>query len=68
MGAVLRNTASVTMLAEGSKINVLPGEATAWVDGRLAPGQTQESFAAELRAFIGDEVEMLSEAVMKKLV
>ncbi len=58
LGAVLRNTASVTMLEAGSKINVIPGEATAWVDGRLAPGQTQESFAAELRAFIGDEVEI----------
>lgn len=58
LGAVLRNTASVTMLAAGSKINVIPGEATAWVDGRLAPGQTQESFAAELREFIGAEVEI----------
>ena len=58
LGAVLRNTASVTMLQSGSKINVIPGEATAWIDGRLAPGQTQESFAAELRAFIGDEVDI----------
>jgi len=58
LGAVLRNTASVTMLQSGSKINVIPGEATAWVDGRLAPGQTQESFVAELRAFIGEEVEI----------
>ena len=58
LGAVLRNTASVTMLQAGSKINVIPGEATAWVDGRLAPGQTQESFVEELRAFIGDEVEI----------
>lgn len=58
LGAVLRNTASVTMLQAGAKINVIPGEAIAWVDGRLAPGQTQESFAAELRAFIGDEVEI----------
>ena len=58
LGAVLRNTASVTMLQSGSKINVIPGEATAWVDGRLAPGQTQESFVAEVRAFIGEEVEI----------
>ncbi len=46
------------MLQAGSKINVIPGAATAWIDGRLAPGQTQESFAAELRACIGDEVEI----------
>jgi acetylornithine deacetylase/succinyl-diaminopimelate desuccinylase-like protein len=58
LGALLRNTASVTMLQSGSKINVIPGEATAWVDGRLAPGQTEESFVAELRAFIGDGVEI----------
>ena len=58
LGAVLRNTASVTMLQSGSKINVIPGEATAWVDGRLVPGQTQESFVEELRVLIGDEVEI----------
>ena len=58
LGAVLRNTASVTMLQAGSKINVIPGAATAWIDGRLAPGQTQDSFAAELRACFGDEVEI----------
>ena len=58
LGAMLRNTASLTMLQAGSKINVIPGEATAWVDGRLAPGQSQESFVEELRAFVGDEVEV----------
>jgi acetylornithine deacetylase/succinyl-diaminopimelate desuccinylase-like protein len=58
LGAVMRNTASVTMLDAGSKINVIPTEATAWIDGRLAPGQTQESFIAELRPYIGDEVEV----------
>ena len=55
LGAVLHNTASATMLQAGSKINVIPGEATAWIDGRLVPGQTAESFAAELRAFVGEE-------------
>ncbi len=59
LGAMLRNTASLTMLQSGSKINVIPGEATAWVDGRLVPGQTQESFVVELRVFIGDEVEVV---------
>ena len=56
LGAVLHNTASATMMQAGSKINVIPGEATAWIDGRLVPGQTAESFAAELRTFVGDEV------------
>ena len=58
LSALLRNTASVTMLQAGSKINVIPATATAWVDGRLAPGQTMESFVAELRPYIGDEVEI----------
>ena len=56
LGAVLHNTASATMVQAGSKINVIPGEATAWIDGRLVPGQTAESFATELRTFVGDEV------------
>jgi acetylornithine deacetylase/succinyl-diaminopimelate desuccinylase-like protein len=55
--SLLRNTASVTMLQAGTKINVIPGEATAWIDGRLAPGATQESFLAELRAVVGDALE-----------
>ena len=58
LSALLRNTASVTMLHAGSKINVIPATATACVDGRLAPGQTMESFVAELRPYIGDEVEI----------
>ena len=55
--ALLRNTASVTMLSAGSGINIIPAEATAWIDGRLAPGQTQESFLAELRAVVGSGLE-----------
>ncbi len=54
--ALLRNTASVTMLEAGQKINVIPAEATAWIDGRLAPGQTDTSFFEEIRSLIGDDV------------
>lgn len=54
--ASLRNTASVTMLEAGQKINVIPAEAAARVDGRLAPGQTDVSFFQEIRPFIGDDV------------
>ena len=56
LDSLLRNTASVTMLQAGSKINVIPATATAWIDGRLAPGQTQENFLAELREYIGEEI------------
>lgn len=58
LNSLLRNSASATLLQAGSKINVIPSEATAWIDGRLAPGQTQDSFIAELRHFIGDELEI----------
>jgi acetylornithine deacetylase/succinyl-diaminopimelate desuccinylase-like protein len=56
--SLLRNTVSPTMLEAGSKINVIPGEAVAWVDGRLAPGQNQESFLDELRPHLGPYVEV----------
>lgn len=55
--ALLRNTASVTMLQAGQKINVIPTEATAWVDGRLVPGRTAEMFFEEIRPFTGNQVE-----------
>lgn len=57
--SLLRNTVSPTMLDAGSKINVIPAEATAWVDGRLAPGQTDESFLAEIRPLIGEDIEVI---------
>jgi acetylornithine deacetylase/succinyl-diaminopimelate desuccinylase-like protein len=58
LGSLLRNTVSPTILDAGSKINVIPGEAVAWLDGRLAPGQTAESFAEEIRPLLGDHVEI----------
>ena len=57
--ALLRNTVSPTILEAGSKINVIPAEATARIDGRLAPGQTDKSFEAEIRPYIGDEIEIV---------
>ena len=52
--ALMANTASITMLEAGSKINVIPSTAAAAIDGRLAPNQTVESFCAELRAVWGE--------------
>ena len=57
--ALLHNTISPTILEAGSKINVIPAEATARIDGRLAPGQTDKSFEAEIRSAIGDEIELI---------
>ena len=46
--AVLRNTATPTRLNAGKVINVVPGSASADIDGRLAPGQTAEDLVREL--------------------
>jgi acetylornithine deacetylase/succinyl-diaminopimelate desuccinylase-like protein len=45
MGAVIRNTANPTQLSAGYKVNVIPTEATAHVDGRFLPGYEDEFFA-----------------------
>jgi acetylornithine deacetylase/succinyl-diaminopimelate desuccinylase-like protein len=44
MGAVIRNTANPTMLSAGYKVNVIPTEASAHVDGRFLPGYEDEFF------------------------
>jgi acetylornithine deacetylase/succinyl-diaminopimelate desuccinylase-like protein len=45
LGAVIRNTVNPTMLNAGYKVNVVPTEATAYVDGRFLPGFEDEFFA-----------------------
>ena len=42
VGATLRNTANPTQLDAGYKVNVVPGQATASVDGRFLPGHEEE--------------------------
>ncbi|MFB0632973.1 M20/M25/M40 family metallo-hydrolase [Streptomyces sp. AB3(2024)] len=51
----LRNSANPTMLEAGYKLNVVPGHATAYVDGRTLPGGEAE-FAATLDALTGPHV------------
>jgi acetylornithine deacetylase/succinyl-diaminopimelate desuccinylase-like protein len=53
-GAV-RNSANPTMLQAGYKLNVIPDEAVAYVDGRVLPGFEQE-FAAVLDELTGPDV------------
>ena len=55
IGAVIRNTANPTMLAAGYKVNVIPSEATAHVDGRFLPGYEDEFFAT-LAELCGDAI------------
>jgi len=55
LGATLRNTANPTMLAAGYKVNVIPGRAEAYVDGRFLPGH-EEEFFAELDERLGPQI------------
>jgi acetylornithine deacetylase/succinyl-diaminopimelate desuccinylase-like protein len=48
--ALLHNTANVTQVRGGDKENVVPGEATAFLDCRLVPGQGPEDVVAEMQA------------------
>ncbi|MER6911993.1 M20/M25/M40 family metallo-hydrolase [Streptomyces sp. NPDC000594] len=54
--ATVRNSANPTMLAAGYKVNVIPGQATAYVDGRMLPG-AEEQFERTLDLLTGDGVE-----------
>jgi acetylornithine deacetylase/succinyl-diaminopimelate desuccinylase-like protein len=42
--ATLSNTLNPTMLHAGYKVNVVPSEAVAWLDGRVLPGTAGEFF------------------------
>ncbi|OQR62703.1 hypothetical protein B6E66_19090 [Streptomyces maremycinicus] len=54
--ATVRNSANPTMLGAGYKVNVVPGEAVAHVDGRYLPGGEDE-FVATLDRLTGPDVE-----------
>jgi acetylornithine deacetylase/succinyl-diaminopimelate desuccinylase-like protein len=54
--ALLHNTATPTVIQAGEKINLMPTEAEALIDGRTLPGQDGEDLLRELRALVGDEV------------
>ena len=55
IGAGTRNTTNPTMLDAGYKANVIPGEASAVVDGRYVPGD-EEYFFAEVDRLLGPTV------------
>jgi len=56
IGAVIRNSANPTQLDAGYKVNVIPTEATAHLDGRFLPGYEDEFFDT-LRELCGDGVD-----------
>ena len=55
VAATVRNSANPTMLAAGYKVNVIPAEATACVDGRVLPGYADE-FVAAMDELTGPDV------------
>ncbi|MBL1115180.1 M20/M25/M40 family metallo-hydrolase [Streptomyces sp. 110] len=52
----VRNSANPTVLEAGYKVNVIPGRATAYVDGRMLPGG-EEEFHDTLDRLTGPDVE-----------
>jgi acetylornithine deacetylase/succinyl-diaminopimelate desuccinylase-like protein len=55
IGATVRNTANPTMLDAGYKVNVIPGEAVAHIDGRFLPG-LEEEFLQTIDELMGPHV------------
>ncbi|GAB2922778.1 M20/M25/M40 family metallo-hydrolase [Streptomyces mayteni] len=56
VAGTVRDSANPTMLNAGYKVNVIPGSATAHVDGRVLPGGDRE-FAATLDRLTGPDVD-----------
>ena len=56
LNPLLHNTFSPTMVRGGNKINIIPGEITLDLDGRLLPGYDRDDALRELRGLLGDEV------------
>lgn len=57
IGATLQNTANPTMLEAGYKANVIPGSASAVIDGRFLPGYEDE-LNNTIRSIIGPDIEI----------
>jgi acetylornithine deacetylase/succinyl-diaminopimelate desuccinylase-like protein len=54
VAGTVRNSANPTMLNAGYKVNVIPGEAVAFIDGRVLPGSEAE-FAATMDELCGTD-------------
>ena len=57
LAPTLRDTANVTVLRAGSKINIVPAEAEALIDARALPGREIE-FERQLAELAGPEVDL----------
>ena len=57
IGATLSNTANPTILEAGYKANVIPGSASAIIDGRFLPG-FEEELNSTIRSIVGADIEI----------
>jgi acetylornithine deacetylase/succinyl-diaminopimelate desuccinylase-like protein len=55
---LLHNTVNATIVRGGNTINVVPSTIELELDGRLLPGYGPADMITELRAIVGDEVEL----------
>ncbi len=58
LNPLLRDTVSPTVIRTGVAVNVIPAAVTLDLDARLLPGVAPDDFLRDLRAIIGDEVEL----------
>ncbi|HVM70142.1 MAG TPA: M20/M25/M40 family metallo-hydrolase [Anaerolineales bacterium] len=54
---LLHNTVSPSMLQASDKVNVIPGEITLGMDGRLVPGAKPDEMIRELHALLGEDIQ-----------
>jgi acetylornithine deacetylase/succinyl-diaminopimelate desuccinylase-like protein len=66
IGAGIRNSTNATIAQAGFKHNVVPAEATAFIDGRFLPGQ-QDAFQAEVQRIVGERVSVEPHVVQPAL-
>ena len=57
IGATIQNTANPTMLEAGYKANVIPGSASAVIDGRFLPG-FEENLHETIKKLVGPDIEV----------
>jgi acetylornithine deacetylase/succinyl-diaminopimelate desuccinylase-like protein len=55
---LLHDTVSPTIVRGGVARNVIPGEVSVELDGRILPGRSPDDLLQELRAFAGGDVEL----------
>src|SRR5262249_23039039 len=66
LSATLRNTVSPTVLAAGSKENVIPSRAEAILDGRVLPGFSTKDLVRELEDALGHDAHGLRFEVIRE--